>query len=185
MGHVGDLVGYQGAAAAGMVGPAEHAGFEEGAVDDQLAAALEQVEQARFALGPVELVLLLHGQPWHPPALGGQRVTGAGHVLLLHEQLLARSLPLLRRHDRGCLHCEMSAFRFVSSAFLCYALTGSAATSAESWRSNDLAAPLRQLSAMDCDMGSGKMSSSPFSTPPKMARATDSGEAFGMSRSGP
>src|ERR1019366_7201907 len=72
------------------------AGFEEGAVDDQLTAALEQVEQARFALGPVELVLLLHGQPRHPPTLGGQRVTGAGQVLLLHQQLLARSLPLLR-----------------------------------------------------------------------------------------
>ena len=96
MGDVGDLVGDQGAAGAGMIGPAVHAGFEEGAVDDQLTAALEQVEQARFALGSVELVLLLHGQPRHPPAFGGQRVTGAGQVLLLHEQLLPRSLPLLR-----------------------------------------------------------------------------------------
>src|SRR6266704_2318642 len=63
-----------------------------------------------------------------------------------------------------------------------YDLTGSAATSAAYWRSSALAALLRQLSAMDCDIGSGKMSSSPFSTPSKMARATDSGEAFGMSR---
>ena len=31
-------------------------------------------------------------------------------------------------------------------------------------------------------MGSGKMSSCPSSTPSKMARATDSGEAFGMSK---
>ena len=31
-------------------------------------------------------------------------------------------------------------------------------------------------------MGSGKISSSPFSTPPKMARATDSGAALGMSK---
>ena len=54
--------------------------------------------------GPVELVLLLHGQPRHPPALGGQRVAGAGQLLLLHEQLLARGLPLLRRHDRWCVH---------------------------------------------------------------------------------
>ena len=36
--------------------------------------------------------------------LGGQPVTGAGQLLLLHEQLLARSLPLLPRDDRGCLH---------------------------------------------------------------------------------
>src|ERR1700676_79015 len=62
-----------------------------------------------------------------------------------------------------------------------YDLTGSASTSAAFWRSSALAALLRQLSAMDSDMGSGKMSSSPFSTPSKMARATDSGEAFGMS----
>ena len=46
-------------------------------------------------VGPVELVLLLDGQPRHPPALGGQRVAGAGQLLLLHEQLLARGLPLL------------------------------------------------------------------------------------------
>ena len=103
MGQVGDLIGAQGAAAAGVLGPAEHPGLEEGAIDDQLPAALEQVEQAYLALGSVELVLLLHGHPRHPPAFGGQRVTGAGQGLLLHEQLLARSLPLLLRHDRGCV----------------------------------------------------------------------------------
>jgi hypothetical protein len=107
MGDVGDLIGHQGAAAARVVGPAEHARLEEGAVDDQLATALEQVEQARRALRPVELVLLLHRQPRHPPALCGQRVPGVGQLLLLHEQLLARGLPLLRGHDRGCLHCSL------------------------------------------------------------------------------
>src|SRR5207245_1428845 len=75
MGGVSDLVGYHGAANAGMLGPAFHAGLEEGAVDDQLTAAVEQVEQARLAPGPVKLVLLLNGQPRHPPTLGGQRVT--------------------------------------------------------------------------------------------------------------
>ena len=44
-----------------------------------------------------------------------------------------------------------------------------AAASAAFWRSSALAAPLRQLCAMDFDMGSGKMSSSPFSTPSRMA----------------
>src|SRR5580704_15124171 len=107
MGQVGDLVGAERAAAASMVWPAEHAGLEEGAVDDQLAAALEQIEQAHLALGSVEPVLLVHGQPWHPPALGGQRVTGAGQRLLFHEELLTRSLPFLRRHDRWCVHCQM------------------------------------------------------------------------------
>jgi hypothetical protein len=55
MGQVGDLIGAQGAAAAGMLGPAEHPGLEEGAIDDQLTAALEQIEQAYLALGSVEL----------------------------------------------------------------------------------------------------------------------------------
>jgi hypothetical protein len=50
------------------------------------------------------------------------------------------------------------------------------------WRSSALVAPVRQPSAIDSDMGSGKMSSSPFSNPSKMPRATDSGENFGMSR---
>ena len=50
---------------------------------------------------PVECVRLLHGQPRHPPALSGQRVTGAGQRLLLHEHLLARGFPLLCRNDVG------------------------------------------------------------------------------------
>src|SRR5437763_3949850 len=98
MGQVADLVGSQGAAAAGVLGPAEYPGLEEGAVDDQLTAALEQVEQADLALGPVELVLLLHRHPRHPATLGGQRIAGAGEGLFLREELLPRSLPLLLRH---------------------------------------------------------------------------------------
>src|SRR5207245_11488258 len=39
------LIGAQGAAAAGVLGPAEHSGFEEGAIDDQLTAALEQIDR--------------------------------------------------------------------------------------------------------------------------------------------
>src|SRR5579862_8381220 len=55
-------------------------------------------------------------------------------------------------------------------------------TSAAYCRSNARAAPLRQPSAMDADMGAGKMSSFPFATPSKMARATNSGEAFDRPR---
>jgi hypothetical protein len=54
MGDMGDLVGHEGAAATGMFGPAEHAGLKEGAVDDELTAAVEQLEQARLALGRQE-----------------------------------------------------------------------------------------------------------------------------------
>src|SRR5262249_39726279 len=49
------------------------------------------------------------------------------------------------------------------------------------WRSNALTTPLRQPSASAWDTGSGKMSSSPFCTPSKIPRATDSGVALGMS----
>src|SRR5712691_5929355 len=119
MGQVGDLIGAQGAAAAGVLGPAEHPGLEEGAIDDQLTAALEQIEQAYLALGSIELVRLVHSQPRHPPAFSGQRVTGAGQGLLLDEELLARSLPLLLRHDRGCVHREMPFPVFLVSHFAC------------------------------------------------------------------
>src|SRR6266581_4620491 len=107
MGRVGGLIGTQGAAAAGVLGPAEHPGLEEGAIDDQLTAALKQIEQAYLALGTVKLILLIHSLPRHPPAFGGQSVTRAGESLLFHEELLARSLPLLLRHDRGCAQREM------------------------------------------------------------------------------
>src|SRR2546425_5935008 len=87
MGQVGDLIGAQGAAAAGVLGPAEHSGLEEGAVDNQLKAALEQVEQANLTLGAVELVLLLHRHPRHPSTRRCQRITGAGQTILLHEEM--------------------------------------------------------------------------------------------------
>src|SRR5208282_4503763 len=106
MGEVRDLIGAERAAAAGVLGPAEYPGLEEGAIDDQLAAALEQIEQAYLALGSVELVLLVHRQPRHPPAFGSQRVTRASQGLLLFQEMLARSLPLQLRHNRGCVFCH-------------------------------------------------------------------------------
>ena len=96
MSEVRDLVGHERAAVAAMLGPAGHAGLEEEAVDDQLTASLEQVEQARRAVRALKGVVLLHGHSRHPPALGGQRVAGAGQLLLLHQQFLARGLPFLR-----------------------------------------------------------------------------------------
>jgi len=68
-----DLIGAQGAAAVGVIGPAEYPRLEEGAVDDQLTAALKQIEQAYLAFGTVELVVLLNCHPRHAPAFGGQR----------------------------------------------------------------------------------------------------------------
>jgi hypothetical protein len=96
MGQMGDLIGAQRAAAAGVLRPAEHAGLEKGAVDDQLPASLEQVEQAEPPLLSLELIGLLNGHPRHAPALGGQSVTGMRQGFFLREQLLARCLPGLR-----------------------------------------------------------------------------------------
>src|SRR5437667_1511406 len=117
MGQVRDLIGAQGAAAAGVLGPAEPPGLEECAIHAQLPAALEQIEQAYLALGSLKLVLLVHSQPRHPPAFSRQRITGAGEGLLLHEHLLVRRLPLLLRYDRGCLHRELSFPRLLVSLF--------------------------------------------------------------------
>jgi hypothetical protein len=82
MGEVGDLVGSERAAAAGMIGPAEDAWFEEGAIDDELTTALEEIEEAGFAVGTFEDVLLLNGEPRHTPTLGGQSVAVARELFL-------------------------------------------------------------------------------------------------------
>src|SRR5262249_3805149 len=103
-----DLVGHHGAANAAMLRPAMHARLKKGAVDNELTAAFEQVEQTHLALESVEFVLFLHSQPRHPPALRRQRVTGAGEGLLLGEHLQACSIPLLRRYDRRRLHQDSS-----------------------------------------------------------------------------
>ena len=63
-----DLVGEEGAAAAASLGPAGHAGLEEEAVDDQLAAPREQVEQARRAVRALEAVAM--ARPLELPAPG-------------------------------------------------------------------------------------------------------------------
>src|SRR5262245_30612237 len=114
MGGVGNLVGHHGAADAGMLRPPGYAGLEKSAGDNQLPAALEQVEQARSAVRPLELVGLLHREPWHPPTLRRQRVTGATTLLLFHEELPARCLPLLPRHYFPQLH----RFGFLHGAYL-------------------------------------------------------------------
>src|SRR5271166_2720886 len=101
-----------------MFGPAEHAGLEESAINDELTPAFEQVKQAHLAPRPIELVVLLDGNPRDSPALGGERVAGAGYSLLLYQQLPARRLPFRREHDRGrrhllVRHCYVSLSKLV------------------------------------------------------------------------
>ena len=80
-----DLVGHERTPATRVVGPAEHAGLEEGSIHDQLTPALEQVHQALGARGPDEFVLPVHREPRHSPALGGHRVPCPRQLLLLDE----------------------------------------------------------------------------------------------------
>jgi hypothetical protein len=113
--EVGDLVGEKGASRAAGLGPAGHAGLEEEPVDDQLAAAVEQVDQARRSVRAHERVVLLDGHHRHPPTLGGDRVAGASQLLLLHQQFVASGLPLVRGHDRMGLHWRMPSLRYSST----------------------------------------------------------------------
>ena len=99
-----------------MGGPSENTGLEESAVNNQLPAALEQIEQAQLTLGPFEFVLFPHERPRHPAAFGGQSIPGAGEGLLLNEELLPCSLPFLRGHDWWCFH-------FVHIFYLCLCST--------------------------------------------------------------
>src|SRR5215813_5210024 len=117
MSGVSHLVGHHGAADTCMFWPTHHARLEEGPVKNQLPAAVEQVEQTSRSIGAFELVLLLHGHPWHPTTLGCQCVTSARQLLLLHEEFLAGSLPLLRRHNFAVCHlalflCALFGFHF-------------------------------------------------------------------------
>jgi hypothetical protein len=95
MRQVRDVIGHERAADAAMLRPAHDARLVERAVEKQLAAAVEEVEQARRAVRAFEAIVLLHGLPGHAPALRGQRVTGAHQLLLLHQHLLVRGLPFL------------------------------------------------------------------------------------------
>src|SRR5207237_1583634 len=67
--EMGNVVGDHGAAAAAMLGPAFCAGLNEGAVDDQLATTLKEAQQVDLAVGSVEYVFRIHGQPRHPASL--------------------------------------------------------------------------------------------------------------------
>src|ERR671911_382818 len=121
VGGVGDLVRDEGAAHARPLGVRiatlrVRVGGDlrpvEGAVDDQLTAALEQVGKRGRPVRALEAVLLLDRHPRHPAALGRERVTGSGVLLLLDEQFLAGGLPLLGGDDGGCVHFAPSSFRY-------------------------------------------------------------------------
>jgi hypothetical protein len=73
-------------------------------VEEQLPASLEEIEQRRLALRPVEDVLLLDVHARQPAALGRERVPRAGGFLLLDEKHVPYCLPLRLRDNRWKMH---------------------------------------------------------------------------------
>ena len=80
--------------AAGLVARAEHE-----VVDEQLAAAVEELRQRARAVVGVEAVVLLDADPRQLASLARQLVAQPRVLLLADEQLLARGRPLLSRSD--------------------------------------------------------------------------------------
>ena len=70
-------------------------------IDDQLAAAVEQVGQRYFAVRAVEDVLLLYPLPRHLAALTAQLIAQPRELLFLSQQFLARRQPLRLTHYLG------------------------------------------------------------------------------------
>lgn len=73
-------------------------------LDQELAAAGEQVGQRLLAGGTVEHVALVDPDPGQLAALGGERVAGAQKFLLLGEQRLAGGGPFLAGNDLVGVH---------------------------------------------------------------------------------
>jgi hypothetical protein len=72
---------------------------EHEVVNDELPAAVEEVEQAGLSVWAFEDVLLLDPDDRQPAALGCQGIEGASGFLLLHQQAPAGGLPLGFGHD--------------------------------------------------------------------------------------
>src|SRR5712692_9586016 len=70
---------------------------EHEVIDDQLAAALEEIGQSLLAAGDVEDIVLLHSDPRQLPALPAQLVTQPRELFLLDEMLLVRCEPFVAR----------------------------------------------------------------------------------------
>ncbi len=83
---------------------------EERVVDDELAASLEQTEQARLAVGTLENVVFLDLNYWQPAALRIERVSCLGGLLFLDKQRIARGEPFISGDDfwKGLLSLSRS-----------------------------------------------------------------------------
>ena len=73
-------------------------------LDQQLAAALEQIGQGLPAARPVEQIVLVDLDPGQRAPLGAQPVAGQREFLLLGKMGFARGEPLLALDDGVRLH---------------------------------------------------------------------------------
>src|SRR5687767_1017751 len=99
MGEMADLVDKERTSGAPRRRPAVDTRSEHEVVDDQLTTPLEQIEQPRLAIRPLEHIVLIDLDHRLPAPLRGQRISGTGGRLFLLEQLLVSGFPLAKRHD--------------------------------------------------------------------------------------
>jgi hypothetical protein len=97
---VGQLFHVGGTARAGPAG----IGQPHHVLHDQLAAAVEQLEQPDRPVRAVELVGLVHQHHRQPAPVGVEFVDRAGHRLLASEQFGARGQPFRPAHDLRKVH---------------------------------------------------------------------------------
>jgi hypothetical protein len=106
--HVVGEEGATGAALAQIPSPHEM-------IDDQLAAAVEELGERPFALGRIENVLLLDLHPRQRASLGSNEIAHAGECLLALEMRLACGKPLVSRHDAGVAWFGLGSTSYAST----------------------------------------------------------------------
>ena len=85
MGEMADVVDEERTTGTTRGRPAVDPRSEHEVVDDELAATIEQIEQARPAVRAFEPVVLVDPHHRQPAALCGQRVSRTGRCLFLRE----------------------------------------------------------------------------------------------------
>src|SRR5438105_1719684 len=99
-----DMVDFERAADAALL----PAGTEHEMLDDQLAAAVEQVGERLLALRTIEHIGLFDLDPWQVAPLRAQLVAQTGEFLFLGQMRLARGQPLLSRDNPMVHHRSIS-----------------------------------------------------------------------------
>ena len=117
---VADVVDEHRAAWATCRRPTFHAGREHEVVEEQLAASLEKVAQARLAALAFEHVVLFDPNHRQAAALGGELTQGASHRLLPDQEPVALLLPLGARDNRRKL--DRGRFAHQPCSFLIFGL---------------------------------------------------------------